>query len=126
MKQENTYNNKYTCPCCGYIVFDDPPGSNDICPICYWEDDISQLKFVKMSGGANNASLLDGQKNYIQFGASDENHVNDVRKPLESDLKDSKWRLIDETIDIIEQPMKEKDYGMEYPKNVTQLYYWKD
>ncbi|WP_241494482.1 CPCC family cysteine-rich protein [Pseudomonas asplenii] len=30
----------FTCPCCGYAVFEEPPGSHDICPICFWEDDL--------------------------------------------------------------------------------------
>jgi len=29
----------YPCPCCGYLVFTEPPGSYDICSICFWEDD---------------------------------------------------------------------------------------
>ncbi|NIP43329.1 MAG: hypothetical protein GWN61_14025, partial [candidate division Zixibacteria bacterium] len=33
----------YTCPCCGYRTLDDPPGSYDICGICFWEDDTVQL-----------------------------------------------------------------------------------
>jgi len=33
----------YPCPCCGYLVFTEPPGSFEICPICFWEDDVSQL-----------------------------------------------------------------------------------
>ncbi len=38
-------NANYPCPCCGYLVFTEPPGSYTICPICFWEDDISQLRF---------------------------------------------------------------------------------
>ncbi|WP_248129036.1 CPCC family cysteine-rich protein [Pseudomonas sp. W2Aug9] len=26
----------FTCPCCGYAVFEEHPGSYDICPICFW------------------------------------------------------------------------------------------
>jgi rubrerythrin len=36
---------KYPCPGCGYLVFDEPPGSYEICPICFWEDDLAQLRF---------------------------------------------------------------------------------
>ena len=36
---------KLPCPCCGYLVFDEPVGSFDICPICDWEDDDVQLRF---------------------------------------------------------------------------------
>ncbi|MEH7657210.1 CPCC family cysteine-rich protein, partial [Bacillus velezensis] len=31
---------KYTCPCCGYrTIEEEPPGTYEICNICYWEDD---------------------------------------------------------------------------------------
>lgn len=30
---------KYTCPCCGYRTLEEPPGTFDICEICFWEDD---------------------------------------------------------------------------------------
>ena len=36
---------KYPCPGCGYLVFDEPPGSYEICPICFGEDDLAQLRF---------------------------------------------------------------------------------
>jgi hypothetical protein len=39
--------NKYPCPCCGYLMFYEGPGSYDICKICFWEDDLSQLRFVE-------------------------------------------------------------------------------
>ncbi|MEV5113035.1 hypothetical protein MRBL20_001149 [Peribacillus frigoritolerans] len=35
---------KYTCPCCGYKTLDEePPGTYDICSICFCEDDGVQL-----------------------------------------------------------------------------------
>ena len=40
------------CPSCGHLVFDEEPGSYSICPVCGWEDDLSQLRFVT-TGGAN-------------------------------------------------------------------------
>ena len=49
---------KYTCPCCGYLTFSEPPGFYEICKICYWEDDLSQLRFTKIKG-ANNVSLIE-------------------------------------------------------------------
>lgn len=54
---------KYPCPCCGYLVFDESPGSHEICPICFWEDDLTQLRFPLMSGGANPVSLIEAQEN---------------------------------------------------------------
>jgi hypothetical protein len=48
---------RFPCPVCGYFVFDEPPGSFAICPICFWEDDIVQLGFPLMAGGAMPLSL---------------------------------------------------------------------
>ncbi|HEY5908286.1 MAG TPA: CPCC family cysteine-rich protein, partial [Vicinamibacteria bacterium] len=44
---------RYPCPCCGYLMFKESPGSHDICKICFWEDDIVQLRDPHFSGGAN-------------------------------------------------------------------------
>jgi len=43
----------YPCPCCGHRIFDEPPGSCDICKICFWEDDNVQLRWPDYAGGAN-------------------------------------------------------------------------
>ena len=59
----------FPCPCCGYMVFEEPPGSYEICPICFWEDDPSQLRFQRTTG-ANHVSLVDGQRNYERDGDS--------------------------------------------------------
>jgi hypothetical protein len=61
----------YPCPCCGYQVFNEPPGSNEVCPICFWEDDEIQFAFPDCSGGANNCSLIEGQRNFAAFGVSE-------------------------------------------------------
>ncbi len=48
---------KYPCSACGFVVFSEPPGSYDICPICKWEDDVVQLESPGYVGGANHRSL---------------------------------------------------------------------
>jgi hypothetical protein len=56
----------YPCPSCGFIVFDDPPGSYEICQVCGWEDDIVQLRNPDYRGGANGGSLRDYQTAILQ------------------------------------------------------------
>lgn len=51
----------YPCPCCGFLVFSEPPGSHEICDICGWEDDPVQLRFPGLRGGANACSLAECQ-----------------------------------------------------------------
>lgn len=76
---------KYLCPCCGYRTLDDGPGRFDICPVCYWEDDIIQYDKPDYEGGANDISLNQARKNYKKIGAISEEYLNDVRPPLEDE-----------------------------------------
>ena len=75
----------YTCPCCGHLVFDEPPGSHAVCPVCFWEDDALQLEFATTpAGGANGPTLLEAKRNYYRFGACEERFRRRVRPPLET------------------------------------------
>jgi len=56
----------YPCPACGFEVFDDPPGSYELCPVCDWEDDEVQVRFPAMRGGANKKGLFEWQQQVIQ------------------------------------------------------------
>lgn len=61
---------KYYCPCCGHNSLDEEPtGTYQICEICFWEDDPIQFYDWNYEGGANKVSLIQGQKNFEQFGA---------------------------------------------------------
>ena len=116
---------KYPCPCCGYVVFDEPPGSYDICPFCYWEDDIAQLRFARLAGGANRVSLIDAQRNYAALGASESRFAGNVRSPGQFDRRDPGWRPLDAIVDQIEGGETGVDYGDTYPEDATSLYYWR-
>lgn len=48
---------KYLCPCCKKYVFEEGPGSYEICPVCSWEDDKIQAENPDYKGGANKLSL---------------------------------------------------------------------
>ncbi|WP_214763762.1 CPCC family cysteine-rich protein [Exiguobacterium sp. s141] len=83
----------YTCPCCGYQTLnEEPPGTYDICGICFWEDDGAQFSDPDYEGGANTVSLRQAQQNYIHFGACDRGSLKFVRTPNGHDVKDPKWR----------------------------------
>jgi uncharacterized Zn finger protein (UPF0148 family) len=113
-------NNKYTCPVCGYKVFSEKTGSYEICPICNWEDDLSQLAFPEMSGGANTVSLIEAQENFEKKGYSDELFKEHTRKPLLQDIRDSNWRKFDKKRDASEHLIDETG------KYVGNLIYWFD
>ncbi|MCG7216462.1 CPCC family cysteine-rich protein [Paenibacillus mucilaginosus] len=76
---------KYYCPCCGYKTLDyEPPGSHDICEICFWEDDMVQFNDPDYDGGANAESLRQYQRQFIL------GRVN--REPKKSDERNPHWK----------------------------------
>ncbi|MEK3765899.1 CPCC family cysteine-rich protein [Solibacillus sp. FSL K6-4121] len=84
---------KYTCPCCGYKTLDEePPGTYEICSICFWEDDGVQYEDPDYEGGANLPSLRKAQKNYVLFGACEESCIDAARKPNKNDVRDLGWK----------------------------------
>jgi hypothetical protein len=117
----------YPCPCCGYDVFDEPPGSYLICPICFWEDDGIQLAFPDLAGGANNCSPIEGQQNFVAFGACEMRVKDHVRAPIDSDARDPAWRLLDPARDPYLKWSKQEDHQKWQAVKDTGplcLYYW--
>lgn len=102
---------RYPCPSCGFLVFDEEPGSYATCPVCGWEDDLSQLRFVTRGGAS--APLIDYQLSH--------------RRSIDavSFDRDLAWRLLDRTIDSIEEPVPGVDYGRTYADDRTVYYYWR-
>ncbi|MFH0068443.1 CPCC family cysteine-rich protein [Peribacillus sp. NPDC056705] len=86
---------KYTCLCCGYKTLDEePPGTYDICEICFWEDDGYQYEHQD-EDGANYVSFREAQQNYKKFCAKGERSLQYVRKPNKSDIKDPNWKPVE-------------------------------
>jgi hypothetical protein len=113
---------EYPCPCCGHLMFVEPPGSYDICHICYWEDDAVQLRWPLWAGGANGPSLVQSQVNFIEFGAMEDRFVRHVRPPQPTERLDEGWRLVDLRTDRFE-PTGEQ-FGP-WPEDMTLLYWWR-
>jgi len=78
---------EYECPCCGHLtLYEKPPGTFNICPVCFWEDDDAQFNDPDLQGGANKESLNQCRLNYASFGASSRDVIKYVRKPLDSEI----------------------------------------
>ena len=101
-------------------MFAEPPGSDDICMICFWEDDAEQLRFPELADVTNIVSLAEAQQNYAKFGAIDERLAGDVRKPTAEDVLDAGFRPISPD-DSFEAHPSEADG----PADPTALYYWR-
>lgn len=116
---------RFPCPCCGHVVFEQEPGSDEICPVCFWQDDIVQLRRPDFRGGANKPSLIEAQENVARFGAVEERHIPHVRPPTASEALDPVWRRFDPDRDVIEERRSGVDYGMTYAHDRTAYYYWR-
>ena len=77
----------YPCPCCGYLTLPDaPPGTNQICLVCRWQDDDSQFVFPTSSGGANRVSLEEARRHFAAIGVSDPDRKVRARAPREEEI----------------------------------------
>lgn len=82
-----SYKKEHPCPCCGFLTMpDSQPGTFEICPICFWEDDNVQFNNIDFAGGANEPSLREARQNFKKFGASSLKHLNQVRAPLSDEI----------------------------------------
>lgn len=95
----------FTCPCCGHLIFTEPPGSYEICSVCGWEDDPVQLANPCTTGGANKESLWEAQRNFEYTTPEPD------LKEIESHgvKKDPSWRKM--TILEMEIFMQESEQG---------------
>ncbi len=67
---------KFKCSCCNNFTLESkPPGTFEICPVCYWEDDNVQFEDPDYEGGANEVSLNRARENYIKTGVSSEKYL---------------------------------------------------
>jgi hypothetical protein len=101
-------------------VFAEPPGSEDICLICFWEDDLNQLRWPTFAGGANAVSLVSAQYNFQQHGAIEQRFAGDVRPPTADEPRDPDWRPISAS-----DSFEEADESAPWPEDPTRLYYWR-
>ncbi len=117
----------YTCPCCGYRTFSEPVGSDNICPVCFWEDDLVQLAYPNLAGGANRVSLIEGQKNYALHGVCEPAMKQHVRKPSEGEQRDESWEPYDPTRHrgLNWDSEADRNLWQQVKDNCINLYYWR-
>lgn len=113
----------YPCPCCGHLTFGDPPGSYEICSVCFWEDGPIQLRWPDYTGGANKPSLIKAQQTFQEIGACEQRLLPHVRTASPDEPLDHGWRPIDLNRDSFE-PI-DQDERPAWPADPTVLYWWR-
>jgi hypothetical protein len=110
------------CPCCGHLTFDEGPGSYAICPVCFWEDDLVQLRWPDWSGGANKPSLIEARATFARIGASEPRLASHVRSSLPGEPLDVGWRPVDQAVDRFEPTGVQEE---PWPGDCAVLYWWR-
>jgi hypothetical protein len=89
----------YRCPCCYFVTLRDR-GGDDICPVCFWQDDGQDDHDAdEVRGGPNRSlSLRDARLNYNATGASDPIRLAHVRLPSEQEIRSRRSKLEDTVI----------------------------
>jgi hypothetical protein len=77
----------YRCPCCGFKTLHGR-GQDEICGVCFWQDDgQDEHDANEVRGGPNyNLSLTQARLNYKEYGASDRRCIPNVRAPQIDEL----------------------------------------
>lgn len=84
---------RHACHCCEMLTFyEDPKDTFNICPVCFWEHEYSDMTprecsdMLMPSGGPNGVSLEQAKKNYKSFGACTERDLKHVRSPFSEEF----------------------------------------
>lgn len=84
------------CPCCGYRTLPKgQPGSDEVCPVCHWQDDPSQFGDVDCVSDANPVSLSEARSNFEEHGACTPDEADETVAP-DDRARDPNWPYEDE------------------------------
>jgi hypothetical protein len=82
---------KFVCFICGYRTLDERCGW-DICPVCFWEDDVLVEGDVDKRSPANHMTISEAQANYARIGAVSPEFLDNVRPPQKDEGRDPNWK----------------------------------
>jgi hypothetical protein len=80
----------FPCPCCGYRTLPDVSPSDEICPVCFWQDDFVDNRDTDVLG-PNHVRLSVARHNYAEFGAAEERVRPYVRPPRPEEGPPAPW-----------------------------------
>lgn len=86
---------RHKCKCCGYytLIGTEEDISWDICPVCFWENDVFEDN-PEIYSGANHETLAQGRENYKKYLACAPQNVNSVRLPRPQELPENNEDII--------------------------------
>jgi Cysteine-rich CPCC len=94
------------CPICGYLTIENRCDW-DICPVCFWEDDVLVVGDKDASSSANGGMFIStAQANYMLYGYSDPKHQAHVRPPNSQEAKDPQWTPLTLAIESVANRQK--------------------
>jgi hypothetical protein len=93
-----------------------------ICNICWWEDDLVQIRWPLWVGGANRPCLIDAQREYIRIGASAQRFAGLARPATDDESLEVTFRPADPSLHNFEGTGLQE---APWPGDRTVLYWWR-
>ncbi|MBY0456019.1 MAG: hypothetical protein K2V38_01635 [Gemmataceae bacterium] len=72
----------HQCPCCDYFTLEERV-DYEICPVCFWEDDGTDLGSLDAPSGPNPITLREARENFRRLGACEAAMLEHVCTPAE-------------------------------------------
>jgi Cysteine-rich CPCC len=80
----------FPCPCCGFRTLPGPSPSDEICKVCFWQDDFVDNHDTDVLG-PNHVTLSVARENFRLFGAHEQRWVAHVRPPRPEEGPPEPW-----------------------------------
>lgn len=80
----------FRCPCCGFRTLPGPSPSDELCKVCFWQDDFVDNHDTEVLG-PNSVTLSVARANFLVFGACEERWVGNVRPPRPEEGPPEPW-----------------------------------
>lgn len=81
---------RFPCPCCGYKTLPAPSPSDEICKVCFWQDDFVDNHDTDVLG-PNRVTLSQARENFRRFGAGERRSIPFVRPPRPDEGPPEPW-----------------------------------
>lgn len=96
-------NEKVTCFICGHRTLDERCDW-DICPVCFWEDDVMLTPddVDKTSPANKGMAVSEAQANFMLLGASSETRRTNVRPPQADEPLDENWKPLEKAVELFQ------------------------